>query len=70
MKRSKLYRLVPQKDLQRLDSAICNLMELAAKILGPEHARTRGRRRLPMEPYWWPEQETPLKPDTDLIELF
>ncbi len=70
MKRSKIYHLVPQKDLKRLDTAITNLMDLAAAILGPEHDRLRVKRRPPMEPYWWPEREPPIQPDTDLVELF
>ena len=70
MKRSKLYHLVPQKDLPRLDKAIVNLMDLAAAILGPEHDRLRVKRRIRKEPYWWPEREAPIQPDTDQIELF
>jgi len=39
--------------------------------LGPEHERLRVKRRPPpMEPYWWPEREVPIQPDTDLVELF
>lgn len=71
MKRNKLYHLVSQKDLKRLDRAIVNLMDTAAAILGPEHDRLRVKRRPPpMEPYWWPEREVPIQPDTDLVELF
>ncbi len=71
MKGNRLYHLVSQQDLRRLDRAIAKLLDTAAAIRGPEHEPLRVKRRpLPMESYWWRDREVSSRPDPDLDELF
>lgn len=70
MKQSDVYHLVSQKDLRRLDTAICHLTALIAAILGPEHKRLRVKQGRLKDPHWWPKRDPPMQPESDLLDVF